>query len=111
MPRKGFRKYGNKKTAGYDSRHEKRRADVLKFLERSGEISDLKEQVKFELIPSQRGEDGKVVERPCSYYADFVYRGSDGFQVVEDAKGNQTKEYIIKRKLMLKVHGIRIKEV
>lgn len=31
--------------------------------------------------------------------------------VVEDAKGMRTKEYIIKRKLMLKIYGIRIREI
>lgn len=31
--------------------------------------------------------------------------------VVEDTKGMRTKEYIIKRKLMLYEYGIRIKEV
>lgn len=31
-------------------------------------------------------------------------------QVVEDTKGAKTKEYIIKRKLMLYIHGISVKE-
>lgn len=44
------------------------------------------------------------------YIADFVYH-EDGMQVVEDTKGVRTADYIIKRKLMLWVHGIRIKEV
>jgi hypothetical protein len=41
---------------------------------------------------------------------DFVYM-ENGKKVVEDTKGFRTKDYIIKRKLMLYVHGIRIKEV
>lgn len=52
----------------------------------------------------------KLLEKSLSYYADFVYY-RDGELVVEDAKGMKTKEYIIKRKLMLSIHGIRIKEV
>jgi hypothetical protein len=64
--------------------------------------------VKFELIPAQR-IDGKVVERACGYVADFVYM-ENGQQVVEDTKGMRTQEYRLKRKLMLWVHGIRIKE-
>ena len=45
-----------------------------------------------------------------TYAADFVYT-EDGQTVVEDAKGVRTKEYIIKRKLMLYIHGIQVKEV
>lgn len=77
-------------------------------MERAGLIQDLKRQVQFELIPSQK-EDGKVVERPVVYKADFTYY-QDGKYIVEDAKGYRTPEYKIKRKLMLYVHGIRVKE-
>ena len=80
-------------------------------MQRSGLISNLREQVPFELIPNQRGPDGKVIERALIYKADFVYTDTDGSTIVEDTKGFRTKEYIIKRKLMLFVHGIRIKEV
>ena len=93
----------------FDSVKEYRRFCELSLLERAGAIADLKRQVKFELIPSQR-IDGKVVERPCTYVADFVYQ-EGGKTVVEDTKGFRTKDYIIKRKLMLHVHGIRITEV
>lgn len=108
-------KYKNRKqTTAYgvvDSKREARRLIKLKELEKLGEISDLKTQVSFELIPSQRGEDGKVVERACTYRADFVYFDSKGNMHVEDTKGFRTPDYIIKRKLMLKVHGIRIEEI
>lgn len=93
----------------FDSVKEYRRFCELSLLERAGAIADLKRQVKFELIPSQR-VDGKAVERPCTYVADFVYQ-EGGKTVVEDTKGFKTKDYIIKRKLMLWVHGIRITEV
>ena len=45
--------------------------------------------------------------------ADMVYRKvlETARHVVEDAKGMKTKEYIIKRKLMLYRYGIRIVEV
>lgn len=79
------------------------------LLERAGAIQNLQRQVKYQLIPSQRIA-GKVVERACSYVADFVY-DRDGETVVEDTKGVKTPEYIIKRKLMLWVHGIRIREI
>lgn len=93
----------------FDSQKEARRFRELRLLERAGKITELQRQVKYELIPSQR-IDGKVVERACNYVADFVYL-ADGSKVVEDTKGFKTPEYIIKRKLMLWVHGIRIKEI
>ena len=104
-------KYHAEKIAGYDSHKEYHRSCLLKAMQRSGLISNLREQVPFELVPCQRGPDGKVIERAVSYKADFVYSDADGNTVVEDTKGIRTKEYIIKRKLMLLVHGLRIKEV
>lgn len=103
-------KYQAKKSGGYDSRKEHRRANELRLMQRAGLITNLREQVSYELIPTQRGADGKVLERACDYIADFVYTDKDGKTVVEDTKGVKTKEYIIKRKLMLHVHGIRIVE-
>lgn len=80
-------------------------------MERGGLISDLKEQVKYELIPKQY-VDGKLVERAVTYIADFVYLDNrTGRVVVEDTKGFKTKDYIIKRKLLLKVYGLRIQEI
>lgn len=97
-------KYGAKKTNGYASKREAERAFELKMLERDGKISDLQEQVRFNLIPKQEGE------KPCDYIADFTYR-RDGALFVEDVKGVRTEVYRLKRKLMLYVHGIRITEV
>jgi hypothetical protein len=93
----------------FDSQKEARRFRELCLLERAGQITDLQRQVKFELIPSQR-IDGKVVERACTYVADFVYLENYKW-VVEDTKGFKTKDYIIKRKLMLHKYGIRIREI
>ncbi len=105
-------KYKNKKVVvdgiTFDSKKEATRYHQLKLFERAGLISDLKLQKEFELIPSQR-INGKVVERACKYKADFVYV-EDGEMVVEDTKGVRTADYVIKRKLMLYVHGIRIRE-
>ena len=106
-------KYGNRKITRdgieFDSIKECQRYCELKLMQRAGLISGLQMQVPFELIPSQR-IDGKVVERAVNYIADFVYQ-QNGLKVVEDTKGMRTKDYIIKRKLMLYVHGIRIVEV
>ena len=107
-------KYRAKKTEvdgiAFDSKKEAKRFMELELLVKNGAISNLQRQVKFELIPSQK-IDGKVAERACSYVADFVYLDKEGNTIVEDTKGVKTKDYIIKRKLMLWVHGIRIKEV
>lgn len=93
----------------YDSVKEYSRHQELLLLERAGAILGLQRQVRFELIPSQR-YDGKVIERPCFYVADFVYQ-ENGQTIVEDTKGFKTKDYIIKRKLMMYLCGIRIREV
>lgn len=103
-------KYHAQKSDGYDSRKERRRAVELRLMQRGGLISNLREQVRYELIPTQRGADGKVIERACSYIADFVYTDEHGNTVVEDTKGMKTDVYRIKRKLMLHVHGILIRE-
>lgn len=108
-------KYSNKKVTidgeTFDSKKEHRRYCELKLLERAGEIRSLERQVKFVLIPSQR-IDGRVAERECAYIADFKYQDAHtGELIVEDTKGVRTKDYIIKRKLMLSVYNIKIKEI
>ena len=108
MSARRFNKFHAEKIAGFDSHKEYRRACLLKSLERSGIIRNLRMQVPFELIPSQRGPDGKVIERAV---ADFVYTDSNGTTVVEDTKGFRTPDYVIKRKLMLFLLGIRINEI
>lgn len=119
-------KYGARKVTKngliYDSKKEARRAGILEALEKAGAITDLRRQVKYVLIPTQREPDtigpkggrkpGKVIERECYYLADFVYTiTATGETVIEDTKGVRTKEYVIKRKLMLERFGIRIKEL
>lgn len=103
-------KFGAMRSGGYDSRKEHHRANQLKLMQRAGLISNLREQVKYVLIPAQRDYRGNLLERECSYYADFVY-DKDGVTVVEDTKGFRTPEYKLKRKLMLYVHRISIKEI
>lgn len=117
-------KYSNQKVTidgeTFDSKKEAKRYCELKLLERAGEIRHLRRQKKFLLIPSQFEEvtdakgkpKQKCIERECVYIADFVYQDSrTGKLVVEDTKGVRTKEYIIKRKLMLKEYGIKIREI
>ena len=122
-------KYGSRKVTvdgiTFDSKKEASRYQELKLLERAGKISDLQLQVKYVLIPAQREpcndiytrgakkgcfKPGKLLEKECSYVADFVYI-QGGEIVVEDTKGFRTEAYKIKRKLLLYTHGIRIREV
>jgi len=100
-------KYGNIKTAGYHSKKEAARAQSLKLMEKAGNISELREQVPFELAPSVIINGRKSAAR--KYIADFVYT-EDGKQVVEDVKGMKTDIYVLKRHLMKHVHGIDIYE-
>lgn len=125
-------KYGSRKIIRdgitFDSAKEYSRYRELCLRQKAGKVTDLKRQVEFELIPAQfediatgelykRGErkgQPKVkrvcVEKAVKYIADFVYT-EDGKTVVEDTKGFRTKDYIIKRKLMLYIHGIKVKEI
>ena len=126
-------KYGAKKIKDpftgdvFDSKKEYNRWCNLRLLERAGKITDLKRQVTFELIPTQREEStevykagpqkglpkpGAIIEKAVTYVADFTYY-QDGEYIVEDVKGYKQgaayQLFTIKRKLML-LKGIRIKE-
>lgn len=122
-------KYHSKRTMTsdgivHDSMKEAQRWDELRLLERAGKIRELRRQVNFTLIPAQyesypryskkgrRIKDGQTcIEKACHYRADFVYIDcSNDEVVVEDCKGYKTPDYLIKRKLMLQVHGVKIKE-
>lgn len=133
MAYKRYKKYNNIKTKTFDgnefdSKKEAKRWTELKLLERAGEITNLQRQVTYLLIPAQyetierysktgkRLKDAtKLLERECSYIADFVYTDKrTGQTVVEDVKGYQEGlaycVFKIKRKLMLYIYKIRIKE-
>lgn len=120
----GGNKYHSKKVEvdgiTFDSKKEAKRYMELLLLERTGAIHNLQRQVKYVLVPTQREpgtigkrggiKQGKVIEHEVTYVADFVYE-QDGNTIVEDTKGFKTKDYIIKRKLMLYMHQIRIREI
>lgn len=112
----------------FDSNKEARRWEQLLLLQKAGKITSLRRQVRYELVPAQyetrirySAKTGKrlkdeirLVERKVEYIADFVYTDAEtGENIVEDVKSQATRtpEFIIKKKLMLAVHGIRIKEV
>ena len=121
----GGNKYKNEKITTpdgkFDSKREYTRWCELKILYQAGEIINLKRQVKYVLIPTQRDESGKLLEKETSYIADFDYdrvfpdptdkTGIGIEHIVEDAKGVRTEGYRIKKKLMLSVHGIIVREV
>ena len=123
-------KYYNKRTIAsdgnvFDSVKEARRWEQLLLLQKADKINSLRRQVAYELLPNQyetyerysksgkRLKDGtRLVERKVEYVADFVYTITEtGENIVEDTKGVKTKDYIIKRKLLYAVHGIKIKEI
>lgn len=105
------------KPAQFDSQREAARWDELVLLQRAGKIKGLQRQVRYRLIKAQTDVNGRVIERPCDYIADFVYNeirdGEPVEHVVEDVKSRatRTESYVIKRKLMLQKYGIRIREV
>lgn len=121
-------KYGNRKVTvdgiEFDSKKEAQRYAELKRLEHCGSIHSLEMQREFELIPAQyehsdlKGKArGKCIERAVKYKADFCYFDSKGNYVVEDVKGYRNPasagyaKFVLKRKLMLYIYGIQIKEI
>ena len=118
----------------FHSKKEGERYCELKLLQRAGVISELELQKSYELIPAQyetietgeyyqRGDKkGQpktkqvCIEQSVVYIADFVYK-QNGQTVVEDVKGFRDTssatyaKYVLKRKMMLWLHGIKIREV
>lgn len=105
-------KYHNVKTTvngiTFDSRKEAERYIVLKALEKTGTIQNLRLQVPFELSKPYKIA-GKTVNG-TKYIADFVYT-QNGKEIVEDVKGVKTAAYRIKRNWMHEKYGIVIREV
>lgn len=132
--------HAQKTEDGYASKREQARAAELRLMQAAGEIYNLREQVKYVLVPAiYRKPDGTLVknydpsknkrdlekaegcklellERNLCYVCDFQYE-KDGQTIVEDVKGFKRsnaalwEKYIHKRKLMLHVYGIRVVEV
>ena len=118
-------KYHAKKVEFYgitfDSKKEGLYYLKLKDMERRGEITDLRIQVPYELLPAIYRDEvvhlktkdkvvKKLVQRAVTYVADFVYV-QDGKEVVIDAKGMRLPDYILKKKMMLALKGIEVIEV
>ena len=98
----------------FASKKEMKRYQELKLMQELGLITELETQKKYQIIPAQRDPDTGKVIRATHYIADFAYR-KDGVLVVEDVKGYRGGKaydvFRIKQKLMLHVHGIKVREV
>lgn len=121
-------KYGNSKVEyqgiKFDSKREMQRYIILKDAENKGVISDLRMQVKFELIPAVKEtyiqhlktkdkECTRTLQLPITYTCDFAYI-KDNELVIEDVKISKSmlpKEYVLKKKMMFALKGIKIREI
>jgi|TARA_Y100001973_G_C5163730_1_gene314916 hypothetical protein len=104
-----YNKYNAKKTDfmgfKFDSKWEAERYGQLASMQMAGVVEDLRRQVKYDIIVNE--------QKICKYIADFVYTliHEDGKKekIVEDAKGVQTSDFKLKKKLMEAVFNIKIK--
>ena len=108
----------------FDSKREMQRYIVLKYAEAKGIIQDLQMQVKYELIPAVKEtyvkhlktkdkECERTLQLPITYTCDFAYV-KDNELVVEDVKISKSmlpKEYVLKKKMMFALKGIKIREI
>lgn len=116
-PAKRRLKYGNTKSVSptgekYDSTKELKQHQALNLARNAADpaqrVVEIRRQVPFLLIEKQEGE------RAIQYFADFVVRYADGRVEVQDTKSPPTRAistYVMKRKMMLRFHGIRIVEL
>lgn len=106
-------KYNNQKTPAFGimfaSKKEANRYEQLRLMEIGGLVKNIKIQVRYRLEVN-----GMHI---CDYIADFVYldkikksKSDPWVEVVEDTKGVRTAVYKLKKKLMLALHGIEIRE-
>ena len=113
-------KYNSRKTVvngiPFDSQKEACRFGELLLLLKAKKIKDRKLQPEFTLQEAFKTPEGEAV-RAVRYRADFSYlrpvrEGVDTRweRVVEDVKGYKTKEYEIKRKLLLGL-GVKVVEL
>lgn len=104
-----YNKYGNKKLdtpdGKFDSKYEYEEWCRLKLLERGHIISDLQRQVKLDLIPTIRTK--KETLQKIIYKADFYYINEEGRKVIYESKGYKTKEYMIKKRLLIREYVIK----
>ena len=104
-------KYGAKKTVvgdiKFDSKKEANRWIELQLLERAGEISDLRRQVKVELMGQYRPLLTRT-GRKMRMTFDFAYT-ENGVEVLEDTKGMPTRDYEV-RVAVARAMGLEVRE-
>lgn len=110
--RKRKAKFGNTRQGQFDSLKEARAYEqfvvMMKATDEAERVVSIEHHVRYEVIPKQPGE------RAAFYEADFRVTYADGRVEVYDAKSAITRrepKYVLKRKLMLQVHGIKIIEI
>ena len=123
-------KFGNKRVTvdgiRFDSKKEAKFYLFLREAEKKGEISDLRLQVPYELIPAIYEDQvihlktkdkvvTKCVQKAVYYVADFVYtETATGEEHVIDVKGGKatiTKEFLLKKKMLKYLCNIDIEIV
>lgn len=107
----GTNKYHNKKCTykgmTFDSKKERDFYIMFEKMQKNGQISDLKRQVKYELQPGFVFQGRKI--RAIYYIADFTYIYNGKLHIV-DTKGIRTDVYNIKKKMMM-YKGYEIEEL
>lgn len=95
----------------FDSKAEANYYNELLLLKKAGIVKSIILQKDFTLQEAYTKENGERV-RAIRYRADFEVQYADGHTEVVDVKGKQTKEYIMKKKLLLNRYpNIDFKEV
>lgn len=102
-------KYGARRTEVggivFDSKRESERYSELLFLQAAGEISNL--ETKTPACVFQLVVNGVRIGR---FTCDFRYT-EKGKPIIEDSKsGVASRDYVLRKKLMLACHGITIRE-
>jgi len=112
------RKYRNVKGGGYDSRAEARVGLALESARTATDpaqrVAYVERQRRFNLIPAQRDAQGNTLERAVDFIVDFWVVYADGREEVIDVKSPVTRRlaaYILKRKMLLLFHGVRVREI
>lgn len=125
---KGKTKYRNTKVEydglKFDSKKEMQRYIILKEAQELGIISNLKTQVRYELVPAVKEtyikhlktkdkECVRTVQLPITYTCDFEYT-KNGEVIIEDVKASPKmlpKEFVLKEKMMFALKNLKIKKV
>jgi len=106
--RKSITASGEKYDSGKEARHHQTLELARKASDPAMQVVEIRRQVPYLLLEKQEGE------RAIQYFADFVVHYADGHVEVQDTKSPPTRAnptYVMKRKMMLRFHGVRIVEL